>query len=182
MLVGGKKRVVLNTEQLTEHDIDLCFNDQEVVATSCRSLLVYTKTNSTCRGILYRLREHILVSLNEEERVIKITDLFSVPSIDNHYHTFVKGNIHTPLNDRSIRSHSGNYFVEYTSQEVITKASKILRKIMLYPDPDNIDSPTCFVVLDYNRPKLPITADDIVVPIYPKVGDMLKVAGDDDDV
>lgn len=58
VLVGGKKRVVLNTEQLTEHDIDLCFNDQEVVATSFRSLLVYTKTNNTCRGILYRLREH----------------------------------------------------------------------------------------------------------------------------
>ena len=181
VLVGGKKHIILKTDQLAEHDVNLCFSGPEVVAMSCRSLLVYTKVNDTCRGMLYRLREHILVSLNVEEQVIEITDFFSVPSTDNHYHTFVKGTMYTPLDDGRIHLHSGNYFMKHTSQEVITKASKILRKIMLYPDPENIDSPTCFVVLDYNRPKLPITADDIVVPTYPKVGDMLKVASDDDD-
>ena len=36
----------------------------------------------------------------------------------------------------------------------------------VYPDPDNIVSTACFVVIDYNRPNLPISADDIVVPIY----------------
>ena len=72
--------------------------------------------------------------------------------------------------------------MKHTPQELITKASKNLRKIMLYPDPDNLNSPTCFVILDWNRPKLPITIDDIVVPTYPKVGDMLKVAGDDNDI
>ena len=50
----------------------------------------------------------------------------------------------------------------------------------VYPDTDNINSTACFVVIDYNRPNLPISADDIVVPIYLNVGDMLKVAGDDD--
>ena len=52
----------------------------------------------------------------------------------------------------------------------------------VYPDPDYIDSTACFVVIDYNRPNLPISADDIVVPIYLNVGDMLKVAGDDNEV
>ena len=103
-----------------------------------------------------------------------------MPSTDNHYYTFVKGMMYTPLDDGRIHLHSRNYFMKHTSQEVITKASKILQKIMLYPE--SINSPTYFVVLDYNRPKLPITADDIVVPTYPKVGDMLKVAGDGDDV
>ena len=52
----------------------------------------------------------------------------------------------------------------------------------IYPDPDNIDSTACFVVIDYNRPNLSISADNIVVPIYLNVGDMLKVAGDDNEV
>ena len=52
----------------------------------------------------------------------------------------------------------------------------------VYPDQDNIDFTACFVVIDYNRPNLPISADDIVVPIYLNVGDMLKVAGDDNEV
>ena len=52
----------------------------------------------------------------------------------------------------------------------------------VYPDLDNIDSTACFVVIDYNRPNLPISADDIVVPIYLNVGDMLKIAGDDNEV
>ena len=52
----------------------------------------------------------------------------------------------------------------------------------VYPDPDNIDSTACFIVIDYNMPNLPISADDIVVSIYPNVGDVLKVAGDDNEV
>ena len=52
----------------------------------------------------------------------------------------------------------------------------------VYPDPDNIDSTACFIVIDYNRPNLPISADNIVVPIYLNVGDMLKVTGDDNEV
>ena len=45
-----------------------------------------------------------------------------------------------------------------------------------------VDSTACFVVIDYNRPNLPISADDIVIPIYLNVGDVLKVAGDDNEV
>ena len=73
VLVGGKKYVILKADQLAEHDVNLCFSGP-VVATSCRSLLVYTKVNDTCRGMLYRLRE---VSLNEEEQVIEIKFLLS---------------------------------------------------------------------------------------------------------
>lgn len=85
----------MKTHQLRDIDTALLFNDPEVIATSCRSLLIYSKTNGTCRGTLYCLGEHVLVLINEEEKVIEITNIFSVPSADNHYHTFVKGNIFT---------------------------------------------------------------------------------------
>ena len=45
-----------------------------------------------------------------------------------------------------------------------------------------VDFPTCYVVIDYNKSNLPISANDVVVPIYPKVGDMLEVAGDDNGI
>lgn len=157
------------------------FDGPEVVATSCRSLLVYTKADGISRGMLYRLREHVLVLINGEQRVIEITEFFSVPS-GTCYHTFVKGNLYTPLDDRQTHMHSENYMVTCTSQEVMIYACKLLRKVMLYPDPDNIDSPTSFVLIDFYRPNLSISADDVVVPIYPKVGDMLKIAGDGSEV
>ena len=61
-------------------------------------------------------------------------------------------------------------------------ANRFAKLCYVYPDPDNLDSAACFVVIDYNRPNLPISADDIVVPIYLNVGDMMKVAGDDNEV
>ena len=161
----------------------LDINNHEVIATSCRSLLVYTKVYGTCRRILYRLQEYVLVLLNGQQQVIEITEFISVPvSAGNRYHTFVKGNLYTLPDDRQIHMHSGNCFVTPTSEEVIIYSYKVLRKVMLYPDPDNIDSPTCYVVIDYNKPNLSISADDVVVPIYPKVGDMLEVAGDDNGI
>ena len=53
---------------------------------------------------------------------------------------------------------------------------------MLYPDPNNIDSPDVYVVIDFNRPSLPIESVDVLVPIYPKVNDMLQIAENEDEV
>jgi len=38
------------------------------------------------------------------------------------------------------------------------------------------------VLIDYSRPKLPVAITDVIVPIYPEVGDMVNVLGDDDDL
>lgn len=157
------------------------FRGPEVVATSCRSLLLYSRINDTSQGTLYRTKENVLVLLDGVKQVIEITDFFSVPS-GNEYHTFVKGTLFIVSNDREIHKESGNYFVAPTTCELISEANKILQKVMLYPDPDNLDSPNFYIVIDFNRPHLPIRANDVIVPIYPKVDDMLQVAGENDEV
>ena len=52
---------------------------------------------------------------------------------------------------------------------------------MLFPDPDNVASPSCFVVMGYRRPHLPCTVEDIVVPVYPEIDDMVNVCGSNDE-
>ena len=53
---------------------------------------------------------------------------------------------------------------------------------MLYKLPalaDNEDPR--YAVIDF-RPKMPVDKDDIIVPIYPIIGDMLNISGDDDNI
>ena len=68
--------------------------------------------------------------------------------------------------------------VEPTSNSVVYPANSLLRKVMLYPDLDNLDSPNCYIVVDYDRPFVPI----IIVPAYPMSGDMVLVNGDTDEL
>ena len=53
---------------------------------------------------------------------------------------------------------------------------------MLYPDPENMDLPPFYVVVDFQRPELPITADDVYVPVYPLQDDMVAVHGDSGEI
>lgn len=42
---------------------------------------------------------------------------------------------------------------------------------------NNSSTSTSYVVVDYHRTTLPPSIKDIVVPIYPTVGDMVQVCG-----
>ena len=53
---------------------------------------------------------------------------------------------------------------------------------MLYPDPDNLDSPLCYVVIDFQRPQIPLEPNDVIIPAYPLAGDMVLIQGDDEDL
>ena len=174
--------MVISTHELQEVNADLVFSGPEAAATTCRSLLIYTKLNNYFHGTLYRIKEHVLVQLdNFNNQIIQITAFFTVLSGDE-YHTFVKGAPCIQPEDQPFHEHSGSCLVMHTSNTVLVYASKILRKVMLYPDPSNIDHPSNFVVVDFNKPELLVSTGDVIVPIYPKVGDMLEVSGENDEV
>ena len=114
--------------------------------------------------MLYRIGEHILLRANEDEQqVICVTDFFTLCSCGQYY-AFVKGELYASPEQDENHIYSGNPIVIPTSEVIITLASNIFRKIMLYPDPDNIASPSCYVVIDFLRPHLPLCANDIIVP------------------
>ena len=138
---------------------------------------MYKKLNNFFHGTLYCINEHVLLQLNNADaQIIQITAFFSVLSC-GHYHIFVKGTAYSQHADQAICEHSGSHLVMQTSNTVLSYASKIIRKVMLYQYP--IDNPTHFVVVDS---ELPMHSSDVIVPAYPEVGDMLEVCGDNDEV
>jgi len=146
------------------------------MATSCRSLLIQSHG---VRGTLYRVDEYLLLKGDDEEIVIQAMEYFAIVHCNKCY-SFVKGKVFQPQGN--CHEYSGNMFVLPTTREVTFSSCNVLRKLMLYPDPENIDSPSCYVVIDYLRPKLPITLDEVIIPVYPKQGDMVNVRGDNDDL
>eukprot|EP00731_Ephydatia_muelleri_P026694 Em0018g794a len=81
--------------------------------------------------------------------------------------------------DPMYHSYSDNPYVEPTSTVKVLRSTAILRKVMLYPDPDMLYNPSKYIVIDYLRPIIPL---DKNVPHYPEEGDMISVKGIGSDV
>ena len=176
ILVGGKKQMSIRSDDISCCDIDLLpSTPREIIATQCRSLFI--KSHGV-DGMLYRVGEHLLVGDGDNNTVIQVTEYFGV-SISDQWHTFVRGNLFQRPHDEPVYAYSGSSFVASTSTVKIFSSNKILRKVMLIPDPD---SSTSIVVNDFMRPNPPLMLEDIIIPIYPEEGDMVNVRGNDDDV
>lgn len=126
------------------------------------------------KGTLYRVGESCLVeNAGEEVEVISIAQIFSF-KISDSYFTFLKGLQYVPV---GVHSYSDNAIVEATRNKIILEVKKVKRKVMLYPKEDNT-----FIVIDYQRPQIPLRLQDVPIPQYPEVGDLVTVSGDSGDV
>lgn len=152
----------------------------DTAATSCRSLLLYMQSKQN--GMLYRVNEYILVKAETSgnEQIVQVIDYFAMHHA-NRYHIFVKGKLFCASEENLTHLYSGSVIVVPTSEILFAPAINILRKLMLYPA-DETSSPIKYVVIDYLRPNIGISAEDVVVPIYPEVNDMLKVCGSNNEV
>ena len=69
------------------------------------------------------------------------------------------------------RSYSSNSVVVPTSSVISINATRIICKvIILYPLHNTINQ---YIVIKTHRLALPITANDVIVPLYPQSGDMV---------
>ena len=126
--------------------------------------------------MLYRTGEHILIAADEStEKVILATDFFAI-CINGEYHNFIKGNLCDPTGD--IHVYSGNPTVVPTFENGTFHAKNVKRKVMLYPEPENITNPSYYLVIDYCRQQIPLDIEDVIIPVYPVCNDM---NGDDGD-
>lgn len=60
---------------------------------------------------------------------------------------------------------------DFTSDSVVA-VTRIKRRIMIYPEPSNVDDPGYYLAIDYQNQE---TCEDIVVPVYPESGDAVEV-------
>jgi len=165
--------LVKSSDILPFNEIGLVDSDQDMIATSCRSMLM---NSHGINGTLYRIGEHILLKNDGEDHLVKAIEYFVIYNSGQHY-TFIKGNIYQL--DDSAHSYSGSAIVLPTTISKVFPASSILRKVMLYPI--SVDNPESFVLIDHLRPTPPMCVDDIVVPVYPEAGDMLMIRGETDE-
>ena len=157
-----------------------------------KKLLAFTKYRSIFvpthgyRGTLYRVNECILAQDDslDDMIILKISSIFSTKL--SKYQSFVTGEVYSHAADSSgdpmYHSYSDNPYVEPTSTVKVLRSTAILRKVMLYPDPDMLYNPSKYIVIDYLRPIIPLDKNDVIVPHYPEEGDMISVKGIGSDV
>ena len=93
-------------------------------------------------------------------------------------HPFVEGVLYTAVPDRQ---HYHLSVVRCTETTAIISCTSIIRKVLLYPLSQSESSTTSqqFALVDYLRPKLPITAGDIIIP-YVETNYVVMIQGTDD--
>ena len=125
-------------------------------------------------GVVFKAGESVLVADdNDQEIVVNIGD-FICASVDDKFYSLIRGEL-------EIYCYNSGKMVVPSSQQVVFHIDRILRKIMLYPEPENLAHPSHFITIDPVRKTLPISHADVIVPFYPLCGDVVVVSCADGD-
>ena len=175
--MGGKNYITIPANDIASI-IPTELPEKEYVALSCRSLLI---PSHGVKGTLYRTGKHVLIQnfSTSSAEVIRITAFFSI-SMHGITHAIVKGE-HFPF-EGSVHIYSSSQYVISSSIIKYVIVTNVLNKLMLYPDPDNLLCPSKYVVINYKRQHIPLHENDVIVPVYPQVNDMVFVVGTNDDI
>lgn len=130
-------------------------------------------------GTMFASGETAVITINHQEVVAKL-DIFLSLRVkgDEMYQLLVKAHIH-PNSAADQVQQATHFWTGFTSvkstplaEAIFCKVSAIKRKVILYKS-----NKLCCTVVDYERQKeqLPF---DVVVPVYPKTGDMLYIQGE----
>ena len=98
ILIGGKRLVSIRAADIQEIYSSWQFEGSEVVVISCRSILI---KQHAINGILYCTNETLYIlceSDNTTQQIINAAMFFSFNHHDQ-WHTFVKGNLYTLLDE-----------------------------------------------------------------------------------
>ena len=114
-----------------------------------------------------------------EEWIIEMSDLFQVGPVQGAYYTFVNGKYFIPgLYNGQVVTHpwtNTTQFVPHVyNRNSVQPISCVKRKVMMYPEPSNLDTPSYFLCIDFKNTEV---QKAVHVPIYPDVGDIVKLKG-----
>lgn len=175
--MGGKKYITVDAHELCNVNNNFQISDPEIAAISCRSMLC---KQHGVNGMLYRVGENLLITVNNNtQQIICATDFFAA-CVNGEYINFVKGSLFEVTDN--VHIYSSSPIIVPTSQNIIAEACKISRKVMLYPELENLTNPTSYIIIDFCRPSIPVEIEDVIIPVFPVAGDMVKVNGDDGDI
>jgi len=94
----------------------------------------------------------------------------------------IKGEIHpyklNESDETETHPYSGSSLVVPSADHLTVLAVDLLRKVMMYPEPENFEDPGHYIVIDYLRQEIPLRSEDVIVPFFPEKEDMVLVQGD----
>lgn len=139
---------------------------------------------SDFNGVMFKIGESVLVTDdNDHEIVVNIGD-FICATVDDKFYSLLRGELYSAIeNDEGmpeIYCYNAGMLVVPSNRQVVFRTESILRKIMLYPDPQNLESPGHFITIDPMRKRLPFSYANVIVPFYPQCDDVIVVSCADD--
>lgn len=114
-----------------------------------------------------------------DEYIMEISHIFQVGPIDDKHFTFVNGKYYIPcLHNGGVICHPWTQTRQLIPREYIRDSiqatCRVKRKVIMYPDPSNLDDPQFYICIDFKNPEL---VKDVAVPVYPLVGETVHVKG-----
>ena len=107
--------------------------------------------------------------------------IVEVGPVNEKYYIYINGTYYIPtLNNGNIIYHAWAKTAQLIPRnyvrDSIQPTCNIKRKVMMYPDPSNLDDPAFYLCLDFKNPEL---VEKINVPVYPKVEETICIFGAD---
>ena len=105
--------------------------------------------------------------------------IVEVGPVNEKYYIYINGTYYIPtLNNGNIIYHAWAKTAQLIPRnyvrDSIQPTCNIKRKVMMYPDPSNLDDPAFYLCLDFKNPEL---VEEINVPVYPKVEEPICIFG-----
>ena len=117
----------------------------------------------------------------DEDWIMEISDIFQVGPVDGKYFIFVNGKYFIPtLNNGNVIYHPWTQTPQLIARnyvrDSIQPTCRIRRKVMMYPEPSDLDNPSFYLCVDFKNPEL---VKEVHVPVYPQPEDTICVLGAD---
>jgi hypothetical protein len=117
----------------------------------------------------------------DEDWLMEISDIFQVGPVNGRYFIFVNGRYFIPtLNNGSIIYHPWTQTQQLIPRDYVRDSvqpsCKIKRKVMMYPDPADLDNPSFYLCIDFKNPEL---VKEVTVPVYPQMDETICILGAD---
>ena len=131
------------------------------------------RAHASACGTVYRTRDDVVVSQGGNMSIVKILTFYSVV-VNQGYIPIVTGDSYRIATDArgNILRHplSDTIVIEPFETCTCFQVQDLNRKVMLYPF-----QPGKFAVVDPMRLRIPIP--QVLIPVFPQVGDMVSVQG-----
>ena len=107
---------------------------------------------SDFHGVMFKAGESVLVTDdNDHDIVVKIGD-FLCATVDDKFYSLLRGELYSAIeNDEGMQEiycYNAGILVVPSNRQVVFGTERILCKIMLYPDPEHLESPNHFITID----------------------------------